>query len=148
MDESKPKPKRGYCNFPSQLSRKTVMEIHTLLVQDVQNGYVLKDDLPRYIVAQYYYDNIERIINEKIDRGEIIINSAFKYRKPNQGYTSEVIRKIIRAETIKKSGQNTLKILSMYRSLSGKLSLEEIVSKIQEQVECPKERIIEVIEGI
>jgi tagatose-1,6-bisphosphate aldolase len=148
MDESRQKPKRGHCNFPSQLSRKTVMEIHTLLMQDVQNGHVIKNNLPMYISAQYYYDNIEKIINDKIENGEIVVNSAFKYRNPDRSYTSEVIRKIIRAETIKKSGQNTLKILSMYRSLSGKLTIEEIISKIQEQVECPKERIIEVIEGI
>ena len=148
MDEIKSKPKRGYCNFPSQLSRKTVMEIHTLLMRDVQNGYVIRSNLPRYICTQYYYDNIEKIINDKIENGEIVVNSAFKYRNPDKGYTSEVIRKIIRAETIKKSGQNTLKILSMYQSLKEKLTLEEIISRIQEQVECPKERIIEVIEGI
>lgn len=110
-----------------KINRDTVMVIYDELMENAVHQNMVK-----YLSMQYYYDTIHKTMKEK--HGE--------------SYRPDVIRKIIAIELKRKSGKITLQIINTYKRYSDAMTKEEIVSKLQSMVPCPREYIIRVIESI
>jgi len=109
------------------VNHELVMIIYNELMQNSIN-----QNLVKYLTPQYYYDTINQVL--------------LKYY--GKAYKPEVIRKIIRIELKRKSGDITLKIISMYKKWDGIEPPNDLINRIRQQVPCPKEYIHHVIESI